>query len=253
MTCKITGREIADALQELKLPRGVPLLVHSSLRSLGAPLQDGAAGLVRQLTERLGPQGTLVLPTLSFSSVDEAAPVFDARRTPSDCGALSEWVRQQPGVFRSCHVVSSAAAIGWQAAAFTSGHLDTPCGGDTPYGRVISEGGAVLFLGTGFGCNTLFHAAEEAESKPYLCYASIRNADITDCTGRRFIHTFRRYNCYQTGIQRYLEKMGPVFEEAGVLRRARLGNAVLTLIDAEKNFELCRRTLREHEEYLRNP
>ncbi|MGI6262006.1 MAG: AAC(3) family N-acetyltransferase [Acutalibacteraceae bacterium] len=40
------------------------MLVHSSLRSLGAPLQDGASGLVQQLMEQLGPQGTLVLPTL---------------------------------------------------------------------------------------------------------------------------------------------------------------------------------------------
>lgn len=242
--------QIRTALQELKIPRGIPLLVHSSLRALKAPVEGGAQTMVDALLETLGSGGTLVVPTLSLSSVEEHHPVFDALHTPSDCGAFTQFVRSLPGAFRSCHVVSSAAAIGAHAKELTAGHLDTPCGADSPYARIIEAGGAVLFLGTDLGCNTLFHAAEEAEARPYLRYAKIRDAKITDCAGNHFIHTFRRYNCYQTGVNRYLEKMEPIFSEMGVLHRAGLGAATLTLVNAEQDFSLCRQTLREREEYL---
>ncbi len=63
-------------------PGGV-LLVHSSLRSLG-PLPGGAESVIRALLAVLGPDGTLLMPALSYASVGATGPSsMPARRHPA--------------------------------------------------------------------------------------------------------------------------------------------------------------------------
>ena len=249
----ITYTELIKALRDLKVPKGGILMVHSSMKAFGRPVEGGAEAVLDCLAEVIGEGGTLLMPTLSFSSVDEAAPVLDLANTPSDCGILTNLLRRREGAVRSCHIVSSACAWGKDAEWLTEYHLDTPCGEKTPYGKVISSDGYVLFLGAEFRSNTLFHAAEEAEQRPYFSYAQISGARIIRPDGTEFTNTFRRYNCSQTGVRRYLQKMEAVFEERGVLRRVLLGNSVLTLIRAKDDFEISREILRNRVEYILNP
>lgn len=61
------------------------------------------------------------------------------------------------------------AAIGPDAQFFTKSHFDTPCGQESPYGKLLEAGGYSLFLGVGFGSNPVFHVAEEIVNPEYLC------------------------------------------------------------------------------------
>lgn len=246
----IHQEDIAKALRLLDIPRGCVLMTHSSMRAFGKPLDGGAEMLVDALLDHIGKSGTLVMPTLSFSSVDEQNPVFDAVNTPSSCGILTEVMRKRPHAHRSLHVVSSACAIGKKAEWITKAHDDTPCGKDSPYEKVISEDGYVLFIGAGFGSNTLFHVAEETVTPSYLCYAEIANARIITANGAEYRHTYRRYDCSQRGIHRNLAKMEPIFEQRDVLRHARIGTCELTLISAKKNHDISCEVLRENPEYI---
>ena len=101
---------IADQLIALGVRRGGTLLVHTSFRAVatGTP-----AGLIATLREVLGPDGTLVMPTMTAG--DE---VFDPASTPTiDMGIVAETFWRQPGVIRSTHPGGSFAAIGPNAAA----------------------------------------------------------------------------------------------------------------------------------------
>ncbi len=80
-----------------------------------------AEALVSALVAAVGPQVTLVMPTLTARE-GRPRPPFNPLTSPSDCGIISETFRQLPGAVRSHHVTYSAAALGPQAQALTKGH-----------------------------------------------------------------------------------------------------------------------------------
>lgn len=235
--CIVNYKDIGDGLRKLGFSDNPVILVHSSLKSFGT-VEGGAETLIRALLDLCGDKGTLVMPTLTFSSVNEADPFFDAAETPSGTGYVTEVFRKMPGVKRSMHVYSSAAAFGRDAEYITNWHFDSPCGPETPYGKIIELQGYSLFIGVEFGCNTLFHCAEEAVNPPYLKYKTIHNVKVRDIEGNITVRDYRRYDCYQTGIIRKLEKMGPVFKDRGVLREIRIGSSQITMIPAADNFRI---------------
>ena len=247
--CTVTYSDIIKGLKELEFSQNPVILVHSSLKSFGK-VEGGAETLIHALLDLCGEKGTLVMPTLTFASVNEADPFFDAAETPSGTGYVTEFFRKKPGVIRSMHVLSSAAAFGYDAAYITEAHFDSPCGPETPYGRIIELKGYSLFLGVDFGCNTLFHCAEEAVNPAYLKYKTLHGVRVRDFEGNTSVRDYRRYDCYQTGIFRKLEKMGSVFMEKGVLHETLIGNSHITMISAEDNFRISCEVLRSNPEFI---
>ncbi|MHC4717374.1 MAG: AAC(3) family N-acetyltransferase, partial [Planctomycetota bacterium] len=148
-------------------PGGV-VLVHSSLRALGT-VPGGPETVVAALLRAVGPDGTLLMPALSYASVGRDSPVFDARHTPSCVGAVSEHFRTRPGTIRSVHPTHSVCGVGRQAAEMLADHhLDTtPVGPRSPFRRVPDYGGQVLMLGCGLRPNTSIHGVEELAEPPY--------------------------------------------------------------------------------------
>lgn len=217
----VTQEDLVAGLQELGVERGDTVLVHSSLKSFGY-VEGGALTVIRALEEVLGPRGCLVMPTLTLGGAENPV-VFDVLESPSTSGWITEVFRRQPGVWRSRHPTSSAAAWGWAAEELTGYHTDTPCGLLSPYGQVYLRGGGCLFLGAPWGSNTMFHVAEEIALPSYLRFAEFRDAILIDECRRRHTVSFRRYNCYQSGLRRDLTVVGEHLEAAGVVRRVRIG------------------------------
>ena len=93
-------------------PAGV-LLVHSSVKSLdsGDGKPPSPDDVLDGLLLALGPQGTLLIPTLSYLFVSETQPVFNVKTTPSNLGALSAAALRR-GFTRSLHPTHSVAAYG---------------------------------------------------------------------------------------------------------------------------------------------
>jgi aminoglycoside 3-N-acetyltransferase len=150
-------------LVDLGVRRGGVLLVHTSFRAV-RPVEGGPLGLLAALRSALGPDGTLVMPTMT----DGTAP-FDPRTTPTyEMGILAETFWRQPGVVRSTHPGGSFAAEGPLAEAICAPQpLSPPHGPDSPPGRVHALGGQVLLLGVTHGENTTLHVAEALAEVPY--------------------------------------------------------------------------------------
>lgn len=149
-------------------PGGV-LLVHSSLKALG-PHAGGPAAVIEGLRRALGPDGTLLMPALSYATVTAAQPVFDLLRTPSCVGVIPETFRRAPGVRRSLHPTHSVCAVGPLTGDLLNAHASdrTPCGPASPFRRLQQLGGQILMLGCGLAPNTSMHAIEELVAPPYL-------------------------------------------------------------------------------------
>lgn len=183
---------LAGELTALGVRPGSVLLVHASIRSVGAALQ----AVQTALRDVLGPEGTLVVPTFTAGNSDASPayqghtrsmserqlteyraqmPPFDATSTPSEgMGVLAESVRLSPGAARSAHPQTSFAALGARAAELTADH-DQTChlGPSSPLALLEQAGADVLLLGVGFEVCSSFHLAEyrlpEPVRREYRC------------------------------------------------------------------------------------
>lgn len=160
---QIPAAELVEQLRRLGVVRGDVLLVHTSFRAV-RPVEGGPEGLIEALKTAIGPEGTLVMPTMT-----DGESIFDPTRTPTlEMGIAAELFWRMPGVVRSPHPGASFAAFGPQAARICAWHpLAPPHGLESPVGRVYELGGKVLLLGVDHSEDTTLHLAEAIADVPY--------------------------------------------------------------------------------------
>ena len=105
-----TFEQLKKDLQNLGVSAGDLLVVHSSFKSLGL-VEGGAECVIAALKDVLGPEGTLVFPTFTYST-SYASSYFSNLETPSCVGYLSEFFRKTEGVIRTNHPTHSVAIYG---------------------------------------------------------------------------------------------------------------------------------------------
>src|SRR5262245_34879367 len=137
----IAMSKLTAQLRALGVPEGGVLLVHTSLSRIG-PVDNGPIGLIGALQTVLGPNATLVMPSMT----DDDDRPFDPRRTPCHgMGCVADLFWRMPGVLRS-DSPHAFAAIGPEADRITTDHpLDVPHGLNSPVGRVYDLDGQILF------------------------------------------------------------------------------------------------------------
>lgn len=176
----ITIQDLSRDLAALGVKEGMTVLLHSSLKSIGGWIVGGAEAVILALTEVLGKEGTLVMPTQSpnltnpetwgnppadpkwWQLIRDSMPPFDPDATvTSGMGVIPETFRKQKGVIRSLHPHVSFAARGRAAKGLMDPHpLTDGLGESSPLARLYDADAFVLMLGTGYGSNTSFHLAE---------------------------------------------------------------------------------------------
>lgn len=207
--------QLVEQLLQLGVRRGIVLVVHTSFRRV-APVESGPGGLIEALTETVGPDGTLVMPTMTGS---RALVPFDSATTPSrGMGVVAETFRRTSGVLRSSHPTSSFASRGPLAEAIIAPQpLEPSHSPDSPIGRAADHGGWVLLLGVGHDANTTIHLAENLAGVPYR----VRKWTTLDVDGqeRRVEYDEIDHCC------RNFELVGAWLEEQGLQRGGRVGHA----------------------------
>jgi len=238
----VTQGDIVSGLRRLGVETGAHVLAHSSLSSFGY-VQGGADAVIDALLEAVGPDGTVLVPTLTGSEMlsAENPPFFDPVTAPCWTGRIPETFRQRPQAVRSLHPTHSVAAIGAQAQALTEGHeySITPCGLDSPYGRLVQTGGMILLLGVTHSCNTTFHHVEEIVGVPYHMQPGLAAAQVVKNGQTYTIHVM----LHRYGARRDFERLEPTFRERGIQRDGHVGQAQARLIDARRMVELTRQAL----------
>ena len=161
---ELSKAAITDQLRALGVKAGGVLLVHTSFRAV-RPVEGGPLGLIEALRSALGPDGTLVMPSMTD---DDDAPFDPATsRSAPDLGVVADTFWRLPGVARSNHP-SAFAAIGPHAAAITADPLPIPPHiAASPVGRVHDLDGQVLLLGCSHSEDTTLHLAEILAGVPY--------------------------------------------------------------------------------------
>jgi aminoglycoside 3-N-acetyltransferase len=229
----LTKEKLKEQLRAIGVGEGMDLMMHSSLKRVGK-VEGGADTIIDALLEILGPEGTLMMSTVS-GAVTPLQPVFHSRYTPSSVGALSNVFRMREGVVRSLHPVHSLAAFGPKAEFYTEGHLDcaTPWSPDSPYGKLLRNGAKILFYGVDFACNTCLHALEiEARMVGIHTRETTTLYVYDDNDVKRTIehHWHAKKKSYYPSLEYIVEK-------AGGLTYGVIGNGISRFVDAGILYE----------------
>lgn len=251
-----TRKQLIASLARLGVQPGDTILMHSSYKSLGG-IEGGAAAFFEAFLELLGPEGTLVLPALSFDSVSKKQPVFDALLTPvcPGIGYLNEYFRTQvPNVIRSLHPTHSCCMTGKHAAFLAAGHEndDTPVGRNSPFSKLPKIGGKILMLGCSPDHNTSMHGVEETAEPPYLLKREERvRFVLKDAQGNEHIQSALCHNFVLNGHyceQRY-SRILPLLNGNEIVR-GKVLESDCVLMDASAVWQKGREKLLEDPFYF---
>lgn len=238
----LTRSRIVADLRALGVANGELLLVHPALPPLGYVF-GGPRTVVVALSDVVGAEGTVVLPSHTWQWMDEGCREFDVRTTPACVGAIAEEFRKWPGVARSLHPTHSVAAMGPLARQLVEGHdrCRYPCGPGSPYSRALELGCRILLLGTGLESNTSHHTVEALADVPYLLKDDPEQFVLIDESGtRREAILFR----HRPGVSRSLEPIERLLSGQSFVRRGRVGSAPSLLIDGPAFRDLLLKALR---------
>lgn len=138
--------------ERLGLGHGDTVYLHSAMDQLN--LDFPFYRIISLLQDVIGSQGTVLFPTYPNRKISSyeylrAGNVFDAKRTPSYTGILTEFARRQRDAVRSLHPTKSVCAIGASARALTATHQNSPWPYDTcsPYYKLIEQHAKIVGLG----------------------------------------------------------------------------------------------------------
>lgn len=173
-------------------------------------------------------QSTLVVSTATTSLCNTNIP-FNPKKTPSEMGMLTEYIRTRKESIRSFHPFDSWAAIGKDAKFICEDISRHAFGPETPKDRMINLGTTCVSLGANprFTCSVVHHV-EFMMGVPYRYvkefeHPVIRNNNTT-------IEPFYLYVWYrQSDIKRNLNvKIFEEFKKDGnIIKKASLGRGTI--------------------------
>jgi aminoglycoside 3-N-acetyltransferase len=255
----VTVDMLVGDLSDLGVRPGMTVLLHSSLSALGW-VCGGPPAVIDALESRLGPGGTLVVPTHSGNNSDPALwvappvpeswwpvirssmPAFDRQRTPTRAmGAIADSVLRHPRMHRSDHPQVSFAAVGHHAKEITAGHrIDEQLGITSPLGRIYDLEGSVLLLGVGHDRNTSIHLAEYLATWPSKHSRQQGAAVLVDGERRWVDFTDLAIDAGD------FPAIGAAFEATGSTRRRAVGHTTAALMPQRPLVDFAVRWITDH-------
>ncbi|MCA1060442.1 AAC(3) family N-acetyltransferase [Rossellomorea aquimaris] len=182
----ITKGHIVTDLKRMGVAKGMTLIVHSSLKSIGRVI-GGPVSVILALEEAVGADGNIVMPTQTEHLCDptefedgytdeelklirDNMPIFHPDLTPTSyMGFIPETFRKQDGVYRSPHPHTSFATWGKDARYLTQEHgHDFSLNEHSPLGKLYELGGYILLLGAPTNSNTSLHLAEYRQNNTFV-------------------------------------------------------------------------------------
>ena len=229
----LESETIKSILKSMGLPKDAVLIVHSSIRDLS---RQGfkAQAIIESLLESI-PDGTLLMPTMTWKTVTPENPIFDEMHSPSHTGVLTEIFRTQYATARSLHPTHSVAGLGPQASKLlATHHVDSsPVSPNSPYGLMREYPSYILLLGVGIEVCTAIHLPEEIMA-PDLYLLPIEEAEsytLIDRNSKLFSYHLRRHAKAARNTS-FFNKILPFLEKG--LSYSTIGDTKLQLISMDK-------------------
>lgn len=234
------AEDLKRFLTGIGVRHGDTLMLHSSWLPLngfkGTPAQFNSA-----LREHLGPEGLLVMPSLTYHNQSSAeflagGKPMDVRRSPSAMGLLSEVFRRNKETTRSLSPTHPLLAWGKDAPDFIANHekTDRPFGPASPFAKLLERNALLLCLDVGFSSITFTHFVEDRlqDTLPFPLYeAEPMTGTVIDREGQRIECPVKVLSAI-ANRQRREPRLIEHLTQADMLKQQRLGNSRMTCIRA---------------------
>lgn len=233
---KIYANDFLDALRECGIKEGDVVFVHADISVFGKLCSRDKVfllqSLVNTVTASVGEDGTIIVPTFSYSFCN--GEIFDADHTKSKVGVFTEYFRKQPDVSLTKHPIFSVAIWGKRRNDLIAVGRDS-FGEDSIFGKIHRLNGKVVFLGAPFTSCTFLHYIEQAKGVPYRYVKEFQGKTREDGRERDdmcsyFVRDLTRNPVLDTA------KLEKHFMDKGMMKRAQLAHGTVLAIDAEAFF-----------------
>lgn len=163
--------KIAHSLKKIRVFPDDIVMIHGdagiSAQFSHIEIKNRPKELVRQIIQYFYPQGTIVIPSFSYSFTN--GEDFDVKNTPGAVGKFSEEFRLYPhnSIGRSNHPIFSVSGLGKHFKKFEKSRIDDCFGEDTAFDLLYKLNGKIVLLGCDFESTTFVHYVEQSFGVSY--------------------------------------------------------------------------------------
>ena len=165
----LTKKLIINAFKKCGIQPGSVLMLHSDAIFLAQTKpkkkEDKYALLFAALDKVLGNEGTLVIPTFTYSATKNEP--FILEETPSTVGEISEYFRKMPGVLRTSDPNFSVAVKGLKAQDFILTAVDNAFGSKSVFGLIDHHNAWIVCMACSLDRITFTHYVEQSIGVTY--------------------------------------------------------------------------------------
>jgi len=239
----VTDKDLLHTLRQVGIQDGDTIFVHSDIKMFGKIALTDKTMLLHSLVETLkrsvGTDGTVVMPTFTFSFCKNEP--FDVNHTRSTVGSLTDFFRTESGVRRSVHPIFSVAAWGAHADEFMRISKDS-FGDGTAFETLRRLGGKLVLLGTQFDTCSFLHHLEQIHQVPYRYFKTFDGTIIDGELQYHDAYTFFVRNLDGSGENDF-QVVEPLLRSKGLLHEALLGGGRIMSVSAQPLYAVGMRLL----------
>ncbi len=247
-----TKEDIVKAIRRLGILGGDHVFIYSNVgffgELVGAETDEDVFKIFKEaIREVIGMGGTMIFPTFSYSFCK--GEEYDPLVTPSVCGLLSEFARQDPNFLRSNDANFSIAAEGMRAKFFTENMPSYSFGEDSFWERFLNEKG--LFLNFNFDAGSTFiHYVERKLDVPYRWDKPFTGNLFVYSRGQEatFYHYVRDLDKPEHAPD--FTKFDAAAKAAGIAWDVNLGRGKILAVTAEDTYKLIEKEIKNNPDFL---
>ncbi|MBT0742054.1 aminoglycoside N3'-acetyltransferase [Campylobacter lari] len=245
-----TTDELRLTLQNLGIKKGDILYIHSEIFNFGIPvinLHDLQKNIIDCFFEAIGSEGTLIMPTFTYSFCDNQ--VYDKLNSKTKIGVLNEFFRKLPGVKRTNDPLFSFAIKGAKEKLFLK--ETNSCFGENSVFDILTQQNAKLVLFGGKHVDhSYIHYIEEYMKVSYRFYKNF-NGLIIDENGNKTNKNIMYY-CRHLDMnsETSIDSILKMLTQDNNIQCENFANAEISIIDIKRFFDSGTKILAKNEKAL---
>ena len=244
-----TYKDIIEALIKIGLKERDTVFVHSNLGFFGRlenakTAEDLCEAFYNAFKEVLGDEGTLMVPTFSYSFCNNVD--FDLNNTKGVCGIFSEYIRKLPFSMRSCDPNFSVAGFGKMASYLTVNMPAHSYGDNSFFDRFCKINGKICNLN--FDANSsIIHYIEKKLQVPYRFDKEFSGKIIIN--GKSEVKSFYHF-CRNLSDNPDFKKFHSLAVNKNILKQSKLGKGMIVCLTAKDTVEVIENKLSTEPRFL---
>ncbi|EAI4080534.1 aminoglycoside N(3)-acetyltransferase [Campylobacter jejuni] len=245
-----TQKDLTNALENIGIKNGDIICVHSEIYNFGIPLlpiKDFLNALLECLFEVIGKEGTLIMPTFTYSFCKNE--VYDKLNSKCTVGALNEFFRKQQGVKRTNDPIFSFAVKGFKENIFLKNYKSC-FGSNSVFDKLTKHKGKVVLFGNKHLGITYTHYIEETMQVSYRYYKIFKGKTIDEnkkIKKKEIIYFVRDLNQHSIANR---NKILNICEKNNISTTTSLGGAEILALQTELFFKYFTKIMKRNEKIM---